>query len=159
MHAEEDTEEVQECGQDRTHDDISIGNADHFRHQERRSAHDRGHDLTAGGRRSLDRAGKLRGITGLLHHRDGDGTGGNGVTDGGTGDHAAEGRRNDRDLCRTAGSPADQRVRAVDEEVCNTRGLQEGAEDDEQRDVGRADADRGAEDTGRGVEEVIHNGL
>ena len=65
----------------------------------------------------------------------------------------------DRDLRGTAGRPADQRVRAVDEEVCDTRGLQEGAEDDEQRDVGRADADRGAEDTGGGVEEVIHNGL
>ena len=159
VHAEEDAEEVQECGQDCTHDDISIGNADHFRHQERRSAHDRGHDLAAGGGCSLDRAGKLRGITSLLHHRDGDGTGGNGVTDGGTGDHAAEGRGNDRDLCRTAGRPADQRVRAVDEEVCNTRGLQEGAENDEQRDVGRADADRGAENTGGGVEEVIHDGL
>ena len=159
VHAEEDAEEVQECGQDRTHDDLCIGNADHFRHQERRSAHDRGHDLTAGGRCSLDRAGKLRGITGLLHHRDGDGTGGHGVTDGGTGDHAAQSGGNDRDLCRAAARPTDQRVRAVDEEVCDTRGLQEGAEDDEQRDVGRADADRGAEDTGGGVEEVIHNGL
>ena len=126
----------------------AYGYADHFRHQERRSAHDGGHDLAAGGGRSLDRAGKLRGIAGLLHHRDGDGTGGNGVADGGTGDHAAQGGGDDRDLRRTAGSPADQRVRAVDEEVGDTGGLKERAEDDEQRDVGRADGDRGADDAG-----------
>ena len=159
VHAEEDAEEVQERGQDRADDDLGILKAGHFRHDERRSAHDRGHDLTAGGGSRLDRAGELAGIAGLLHHRDGDGTGGNGVTDGGAGDHAAEGGGNDRDLCRAAARPADQRVGAVDEEVGNARRFKEGAEHQEQRDVGRADGDRRADDAVGGVENVVHDQL
>ena len=60
--AQEDAEEVEERRQDRTDDDVGILIAGHFRHDERRSAHDGGHDLAAGGGRSLDRAGKLGGI-------------------------------------------------------------------------------------------------
>ena len=153
--AEEDAEEVEERRQDRTDDDVGILIAGHFRHDERRGAHDGGHDLAAGGGRSLDRAGKLGGIAGLLHHRDGHGTGGNGVADGGTGDHAAQGGGDDRDLRGTAGRPADQRVRTVDEEVGDTGRLKERAEQQEQRNVGRADGDRGADDAVGGIEDVV----
>ena len=61
-----------------------------------------------------------------------------------------------------AGPPEDQPVRPVgkrNEEIRNARALEERAEDDEQHDVGIADADRRADDTARGVEQLVDDVL
>ena len=67
--------------------------------------------------------------------------------------------RDDRHFRRAAGGPAGQAVGKRNEEIRNARALEERAEDDEQHDVGIADADRRADDTARGVEQLIDDVL
>ena len=144
--ADEDAEEIQHRRQDRADDDVRIGDAHIFCHEKRGGAHDGGHDLTARGRGGFDRPGKLRLVTRLFHHGDGDGARGNGVADGGTGYHAAQGGGDDGDLCGTTGEAADQGVCKVDEELGNAGALKERAENDEHNDKFRTDLHRRAQD-------------
>ena len=155
VHRDEDAQEVQHRRQDRAHDDVGVGHAHVLRHQEGRSAHDGGHDLAAGGGGGLNRARELRSIAGLLHHRDGDGAGGDGVAHGGAGHHAAQRRGHDRDLRRAAREAAAEAVRQADEEVGDAGALQERAEDDEHDDVLGADVDRGGEHAAVAVEQLV----
>ena len=111
--------EVKDRGEDGLHGDGGIGNADHFRHQKRRGAHDGRHDLTAGGGGRLDCAGKLGRIAGLFHHRNGDRAGTNGVGNGGAGDHSFQRGGDDCDLRRTTGRPAADHVGQLDKEIAD----------------------------------------
>ena len=161
MHHHEDTGEIQHGGQDRTYGNIAVvhdnvRHGDVLHHQEGGSAHNRRHNLPAGGGRGLDRAGKLGLVAGLLHHRNGDGAGGHGVADRGTGHHAAQGGGDDRDLRRTAGGSARDGVCKLDKELGNARLVQECAEDDEQDNEVQAGTDGGADNAVSSVEEVIY---
>ena len=159
MDGNEDAREIENCRQNCLDGNGCVGEVHVFRHQERCRAHDGRHDLTAGGGGSFDRASEVRMVAGLFHHGDGNGAGGNGVADGRAGDHAAQRRGDDRDLCRTACRPTGKTVCKRDKEVRDARALQERAEDDEQDDVGVADVDRGADDAVCGVEELIDDVL
>ena len=64
---------------------IKIGHAYKFSHQEGCSAHNRGHELATGGGSSFYGTGKRGTIAQLLHHRDGKGACTSNVTNGGAG--------------------------------------------------------------------------
>ena len=159
MDGDKNTGEVQDGGQDGLDGHLGVGQLHVLRHQEGGSAHDGGHDLTAGGGGRLYRAGELGLIAGLLHHGDGERAGGHGVAHGRAGHHAAQGGGDDGHLGRAAAGPAGQPVGEADEEVGDAGALQERAENDEQNDVGVAHADRRADDAGGGVEQLVDDGL
>ena len=159
MDGDENAGEVQHGGKDGLYSYLRIWDIHVLCHQERRCAHDGGHDLTAGRGGSLHRAGELRLVTGFLHHGDGDGAGGHGVAHGGAGHHAAQGGGNDRHLGGAAGRPARQTVGEADEEVGDAGALQKCAKDDEQHNVGVADAYRRTDDAAGGVEQLIDDVL
>ena len=155
VNRDENARKVQECREDSLERDLAVRQVDVLCHQERGCAHDGRHDLTAGGGSSLNCARKFRLIAGLFHHRDGDGAGGNGVADRGAGDHAAQSRGNDRDLCRTAGGCTRDLVCKVDEELCDAGALKESTEYDEHDDELRADVYRGADNAAGGVKQGV----
>ena len=146
---------VQERREYRLERDLAVRNADILGHQERRRAHDGGHDLAAGGCSGFNGACKLGLVAGLFHHGDGDGAGGDGVADRGAGNHAAQSRGYDRDLCRAAGGSTGYLVCKVDEELCDTGALKERAEDDKYDDELCADVYRGADNAAGGVEQRV----
>ena len=153
MDGNEDAGKIEHSRNDRADDDVAVRCAHDISHQERRGAHDRRHDLSAGGSGCLNGARELAAVTGLLHQRDRDGTGTDGISDGRAGDHAQESGRYDRDLGGTARETADEGVREIDEEVGNARPLQERAEDDENNNELRARVDRRGQDAFFGIEE------
>lgn len=114
-----------------------------------------GHDLAAGGCSGFNGACKLGLVAGLFHHGDGDGAGGDGVADRGAGNHAAQSRGYDRDLCRAAGGSTGYLVCKVDEKLCDTGALKERAEDDKYDDELCADVYRGADNAAGGVEQRV----
>jgi len=154
---EEDAGKVKRCGKDSSYKDVGVGITCHFCHKECSSAHDRRHYLTAGGSSSLNCTCKLAGVAGLLHKGNGYRTGGNGVANRGTGNHAAECGGDNRNLCGAAGSSACKGVGAVDEEVGNAGRFKECTEDNEKNYISRANADGGAYNAGGGIEQVIDN--
>ena len=156
---QEDAGEIQGGRQDGAHQDVVVLRIRHLGHQEGRGAHDGGHDLTAGRGSRLNSAGKLGGIAGPLHQRDGDRAGGHSVAHGGAGHHAAQGGGNDSHLSGAAGGRAGDAVGAVNEERSDTSGLQEGSKQHEQEDVRGTDLDGGADDTVGGIDQVIDGAL
>ena len=157
VNGDEDARKVQDGGDYRIDDDLRVGLTEEVDHKEGGCTHDGGHDLTAGGRRRFDGACKFGLIAGALHHRDGDGAGGDGVADGGAGDHSAQCGGQDRNLRRTACGGAGNGVCKAYEVGRNARALKESAEDDEHDDVLRADVDRRGEQTGGRVEKIVHD--
>ena len=159
MDGDENAGEVQHGGKDGLYSYLRIGDIHVLCHQERRCAHDGGHDLTTGRGGGLHRAGELRLVAGFLHHGDGDGASGHGVAHGGAGHHAAQGGGNDRHLGGAAAGPAGDTVGKADEEVGDAGALQKRAENDEQHDIGIAHVDGCADDAGGGIEQLIDDGL
>ena len=154
MDRDEDACKVQNRRQNGLDDDLGVGNLHIVSHQESGSAHDGGHDLTAGGGGCFGCCGKLRLVAGALHQRNGDGAGAYCVGHRGTGDHAFHGGCHDGNLGRTAGETADNGVGDLNEEISNAGTLQEGTEDDEHHDELGADIDGGGEDTFLAVEQI-----
>ena len=154
MDADPDAGEIQGRRDQCADHQLTVGHAAGFRDQKGSGAHDRRHDLAARGCGSLDRTGKFRLIAQLFHQRDREGTGGNRVGDRGTGDRSLQSGGKDRHLRRSAGRPACQRVRQINEELADAGLLQEGAEQDEQENVGGADAQRVSDDALGGDEQV-----
>ena len=159
MDGDEDPGEVQQRGQDGLDGHLGVGQLHVLGHEEGRRTHDGGHDLAAGGGRGLDGAGELGLVAGLLHHGDGEGTGGDGVAHGGAGHHAAQGGADNSHLRRAAAGPASQTVGKADEEVGDAGALQERAEDDEQNDVGVAHVDGRTDNAAGGVEQLVDDGF
>ena len=159
MDGDEDAGEVQDGRQDGLHGHLGVGQLHVLRHQEGGSAHDGRHDLAAGRGGGLHGARELRLVAGLLHHRDGEGTGGDGITHRGAGHHAAQSGADNSHLGGTAAGPAGDAVGEADEEIGDTGALQERAEDDEQHDVRVAHADGRADNAGGGVEQLVDDGL
>ena len=152
-----DAGEVEDSGQDGLRGHLCVGDSHEFGHQEGSSAHDGGHDLTAGRGRCLNGAGKLRLIARLLHHGDGDRTGGHGVAHGGAGHHAAQGGGDNSHLGGTAGGGTGHGIRQINEEAGNSGALQERAEDDEYHDILGTHLDGGTHDAVGGVEQVVNH--
>ena len=153
VHGDEDAGEIEHRRQDGHDCDLSIRDSREFGHEEGRRSHDRGHDLASRAGRGLDCGRELRPVAHLLHHRDRDRAGADGVGHRGARGHALEGGGHDRDLCRSSGEASDRRVGEADEEVGDSGALQERAEDDEDDDVLHTDADGGGEDAVGRVEE------
>ena len=72
VNAEPHPREVKERGNGGRLDDINVRHTDELRHEERSSPHDGRHELSAGGRRRLDGARKVRVVAELFHHGDGE---------------------------------------------------------------------------------------
>ena len=72
MNAEPYPREVKERRDGGRLDDINVRHTDELRHEERSSAHDGRHKLSASGGRRLNSARKIRVVAELFHHRDGE---------------------------------------------------------------------------------------
>ena len=152
MHSDVDAGEIQHGRQDGPHGDGAVRLAGELGHEEGGSAHDRRHDLAAGGSGSLHGAGELALIAGLFHHGDGNGAGSHGVAHGGAGHHAAQGGGDDGHLGGAAGGGAGHGVGQADEEAGDAGALQERAEDDEHDDELGTHVHRTAENAVGGIE-------
>ena len=144
--AEPDAREVEEGRHDGRLDDIDVGNADELSHEEGRSAHDRRHELAARRGSRLNGSSEILVVAEFLHHRDGQGARADNVGDGAAGNCAHEAGRQHGDFRRAAAGPAGDGIGKVDEELAEARRLQVSAEQDEQEDERRRDAERDAED-------------
>ncbi len=89
-------------------DHVGVGELQELRHQERRRAHDRRHDLAAGGGDGLVGGGAPARKAGLFHHRDGENAGGGDIGHGAAGDGAEQTGGDDGDLGGAAAVAADQ---------------------------------------------------
>ena len=156
MDGNENAGKVQNRGQNGFHHNLAVRQLDIIRHQERRGAHNGGHDLAAGGSGSLRGRRELRGVAGLFHKGNGYGAGAHGIGNGGTGHNALKGTGNHRDLGRTAGKAADKGIGNLNEELRNAGTLQERAEDDKHHNKLGAHIDGRGEDTLLAVEQVPH---
>ncbi len=155
-------EEVEDRRQQRGDDDLGIGNARQLDHDERAGAHQRRHDLPAGGRDRLDRAGEPLGVAETRHRRQRDRPGGGDVGRGRTGDRSEQRRREHRDLRRAAPQPSRRGGRDVHEPLARLARVQHGAEDhedgyDSHRDAGQA-APKSAFGDRQRAEEAGHRG-
>ena len=72
MNLDDDTQVIQQSRYGCPGDDVRVGHADHFRHDEGRSAHDGRQQLPANGSRGFYCAGKLFRVAGFFHQRDGE---------------------------------------------------------------------------------------
>ena len=145
VHRHEHREEVEHRRDQRRGRDVQVGDAEELRHHEGGGAHDRRHDLAAGRRHRLDRAGERRPIADLAHQGDREGAGGHHVGDRAAGDGAEQPAGDAGDLGRPADLVAGQRQREVHEQLAGAGALDQRAEDDEQDHVGCRDAGRDAE--------------
>ena len=154
VNAEPDPRKVEECGDRRCLDNVDVGNADELRHEERRCAHDRRHELSARGCRRLDRPRKVRVVAEFFHHRDGKRARADNIRDRAARNRAHQSAGEDGDLRRAAARPACDRIGEVDEELAKPRALKIGTEKDEEEDKRRGDTERDAEDALRRKVEV-----
>ncbi len=142
VHHDAHGEEVQHRGDQDVLHHVHVRDAGVLRHQEAGRGHHGRHDQSAGGRGRFHRPGHVALETDLLHHRDAEGPGDDGVGRAAAGDGAHEAAGHDRNLGRAAPEPSGQGSGELNGEQAEARLLEEGAEDDEQedevgRDVGR----------------------
>ena len=121
--------------------------SDHLSHDESAGAHDRGHDLPAGGSYGLDCACFLRSITGLLHQRNGEHAGTGYIGNRGTGDHSHQAGRKNRSLCRTADRLVGKLETGVNQHSSAAAVGEEGAEQQEIEQGIEGGAERRSENT------------
>lgn len=98
--------------------------------------HHRRHQLATHARGRLDAAGERRLVAETLHQRDGELSGGDHVGHAGAGDGAHQRRGEYRDLGRPADPVTEQAHGEIGEQADHAGLLEEGAEQDEQIDVG-----------------------
>ncbi len=152
---DEYTEEVEYCGEDCLNNNIGIRDSHIVRHKEGRSAHNRRHYLSTCGSCRFNSTCEFRLIAVILHHGDGDGSGGNGVADRGAADHSAKGGGNNSDLCRTARCASEELVGKIYEIFGNSCSLKEGAENYKHNYVFTAYIDGGGENAVGAVKKLI----
>ena len=146
VHHREAGEVVEQRRNDGDEHQFLVGHAEQLGHDERRGAHHRRRHLPAAGRGRLDAAGEAGGEAVLLHQRNGERAGGDGVGHGRAGDHPEQARGHDADLRRAAGEAAGDDGREIHEQPSEAGHLRQHAEQNEVEDVGRDDADRDAVD-------------
>ena len=146
---EVDDVEERDVGNDRRQegvlDHLRVGNADVLDHQERGRAHDRRHQLAVDGTRHFDRAGLVGPVADPLHQRNREGAGGDHVGDRGARDDSRGRRGHHRRLGRAAAHVTEQRERRLDEVVAGARLVEQRAEQHEEEDEARGNAQRDAE--------------
>ena len=152
----EDREIIQERRHDRRDDDLRVRNFQHFRHQERGRAHDRRHELAAGGGNGLDRSRIPCRIAGLAHQRDGHDSRCDDVGDRRAGNRPEQGRGNDRDFGGTAAAVPDGCHGEIGEKLPAARLEQYLTEKDKHHDDRRAHLQRNAEQSVR-IEAHVHS--
>ena len=103
MNHKEDTGEVKYRRKNGSYNDIGIRHTDHLCHKECSCTHDRRHDLSSCRGSCFNRTCELSRESGFLHHRDGNRTSGNSITNRRSGNHTAKSTGNNRNLCGTAG--------------------------------------------------------
>ena len=146
VHHPEGGEEVEHgrnhCGLD----DLHVRHVDGFGHDEGHGAHHRWHDLPAHAGGGFHAAGERRRVAEALHQRDGELAGRHHVGHARAVDRAHERRGDHRHLRWPAARVADGAHGEIGEQVDHPCLLQEGAEQDEEVDVGGGDVGRRAED-------------
>ncbi len=155
MHRPEGRIIIQHGRNDRRDADCGVGHVDGFGHDEGDRAHHRRHDLTAHRRGRLDRAGEIARIAVALHQRNGELADRHDIGDAGAVDRAHHAGGDDGHLGRSAAGVADRAHRDIGEQSNHAGALKEGAEQDEQEDVGRGDVDRNAVDAFGAEEHLI----
>ena len=128
---EPDHREVQKCRQQGSHDDLRVGRAGQFDHDESPSPHQRWHDLAARRGDSLHRSGDPAWISHADHCRDGHRTCRCDIGRGRSRDRPEQRRGDDGDLARAAPQPARGRGGKVHEPLPCLARVQDRAEDDE----------------------------
>ena len=136
---------VENTGNRRRDSDITVRDACHLDHQERRRTHDRRKNAAAGRSNGADGGRELAVIADLLHHRDGERTGSGNVRRGAAVDHAEQAGRNNRNLTGAAGILACDRHRELVEKVARAGNGEERAEQAEQEHIGGRAGDGGSE--------------
>ena len=149
VNADPDTGVIQHRRNDGCLNYINIRNAYKFRHQESCRAHNRRHQLAAGGSRCFYRAGKSGTVAQLFHHGDGKGTGTCYVGNRRSGYRTHQAGGQNRNFSRTAYGPAGQSVRRINKELAKSGGFQISAEQNEQVNERGRYAHRHTEDTFR----------
>ena len=137
---------VDESRNDRGGGDRKVGDVEELAHDEGSGAHDRRHQLAAGGGAGLDRAGVIGGIPDLFHERDGEGARSRDVGDGRAVDRAEQPGGYDRHLRRAAGLTSGKGKRKLVEKLRAAALREIGAKYDEHDDEGRRDSERESED-------------
>ena len=145
MYGKQQAEVVEEGRHDGCQHNVGVAQAEELCHDEADSAHNRRTELAACGGNGLYCAGKFFFVACALHQRNGYRTRGGHVGDGRAVNHAHKRRGNDGNLSRTAGSLAYERERKVIDKLGEAAVLEEGAEDDEEEDIGRGNADTSAQ--------------
>ncbi len=167
-HGEDQTEVIEEGGQDRGGANRQVGNLQIVGHDQRRRAHHGRDDLAARRRGGLDPAGELRGKPAPLDHGDGDRARPDDVGDGGARHRSEHGRGCDRGMRGTAAGVPRGAEGDADQRLAGAGIVQEGAKDDEGQDGRDHDPDDRAENAlvdvvpdvrGKIVDEVGRHGL
>ena len=152
---DEDAQIVEHGRDDGDEDDLRVRNSESLGHDESRSAHDRRHDLTTHRGCRLDSTGEVALVPHPFHHRNREGPGGDDIGDRRAVDRPEESGGEHRDLGRAPARLPGEGQRDVVEELAHPRFLQNGAEEDEQEDVGRGHTDGCGEDALGGL---VHEG-
>ena len=113
--------------------------------------------MSAGGCCCLNSACKFWFVSSLNHHRDGDRTGRNRITNGRTRNHTTQSRRNNGYFCRAPYGRTCHTVCQINEKCGNAGSLQERSENDKYDDVLLTYVNWGVHHTIGGVEQIVNN--
>ncbi|MCY1196067.1 hypothetical protein D9M72_73990 [compost metagenome] len=142
--------------QDRVADDVGIGDADVFDHQEGGRAHDGRHDLAIDRRGGLDRARAHAAVAGLFHEGNREDAARHHVGHRRRRHQAVDGGGHHGHLGRAAAQVAQQRERDLHHVVAGAALVQHGAQQHEDEDVRHRHAQRHAVDALGGQPHVGH---
>ena len=102
MNHDQQREVIHDGGQQRGLGHVEVARSGQIGHEEGRRAHDRGHDLPAGGGHGFHRSGEGRAVAYPLHQGNGENARAVDVGRSGTGNGAEQGGGEDGDLGRTS---------------------------------------------------------
>ncbi|MPN03208.1 hypothetical protein SDC9_150434 [bioreactor metagenome] len=157
MNHHENSGEIEQGRQNGCHRNDRIRRIREFSHQEGRRTHDRRHDLTTGGGGCFHRGGKFGLVAGFFHDWDGDTAAADRICNGTSGIHSFQSTGNDCYLGRTPGGIACDGIGQINEEVSNSRFLQERSQNDKQDDKRGGNAQWGADDAICRIEQLVNH--
>ncbi|MNY07864.1 hypothetical protein D3C86_1406870 [compost metagenome] len=142
MNHPEHRTEVEDGGNQRRLGDFHERHVDGFGHDEGNGAHYRRHYLAAHARSGLDPAGKRGPVAKALHQRNGELSRGHDVGNPGAGDGPHQRRRSNGHLRRAAELVPEQSHGEVGKQLDHAGLFKKGAEQNEQKNVGRRNVGR-----------------
>ena len=140
----EQADVIHDCGENGRDADDGIRCAGCVSQNKGRRAHDRGHNLAARGGDRLDRAREFGLVAVALHQRDGERAGADDVRHAASGDHAEQSAGDNGHFGGAAAIASGQRDGDILKDHVRVRDVQVSGEQQEQIDVIRGGADRGA---------------